>query len=102
MLTALNKRRLPPRPCEPADSALRHAPLRHHFIGGTLSASRHALCLCGACLQIHVDLKDAAITSGARHAFIVVCVGLPLIAPPPISCGLFVFLFMMQSVSLLL
>ena len=51
-------------------------------------------------LQIHVDLEDAATTSGAGRAFIFVRVVLPLIAPALISCWLFVFLLTVQSVSL--
>jgi iron(III) transport system permease protein len=41
-------------------------------------------------LQIHVDLEDAATTSGAGRAFIFLRVVLPLIAPALISCWLFV------------
>jgi iron(III) transport system permease protein len=51
-------------------------------------------------LQIHVDLEDAATTSGAGRAFTFVRVVLPLIAPALISCWLFVFLLTVQSVSL--
>jgi iron(III) transport system permease protein len=51
-------------------------------------------------LQIHVDLEDAATTSGAGRAFIFLRVVLPLIAPALISCWLFVFLLTVQSVSL--
>jgi iron(III) transport system permease protein len=51
-------------------------------------------------LQIHVDLEDAATTSGAGRAFTFVRVVLPLIAPALMSCWLFVFLLTVQSVSL--
>jgi iron(III) transport system permease protein len=39
-------------------------------------------------LQIHVDLEDAATTSGAGRASIFLRVVLPLIAPALISCWL--------------
>jgi iron(III) transport system permease protein len=51
-------------------------------------------------LQIHVDLEDAATTSGAGRARIFLRVVMPLVAPALISCWLFVFLLTVQSVAL--
>jgi iron(III) transport system permease protein len=51
-------------------------------------------------LQIHVDIEDAATTSGAGRAFIVLRVVLAIIAPALVSGWLFVFLVTVQSVSL--
>jgi iron(III) transport system permease protein len=51
-------------------------------------------------LQIHTDLEDAAMTSGAGRAFVFVRVVLPLIGTALVSCWLFVFLLTVQSVAL--
>jgi iron(III) transport system permease protein len=51
-------------------------------------------------LQIHIDLEDAAVTSGAGRAVIFVRVVLPLIGAALVSCWLFVFLLTVQSVAL--
>jgi iron(III) transport system permease protein len=51
-------------------------------------------------LQIHIDLEDAAVTSGASRAFIFLRVVLPLIGAALVSCWLFVFLLAVQSVAL--
>jgi iron(III) transport system permease protein len=51
-------------------------------------------------LQIHIDLEDAATTSGAGRALIFIRVVLPLIGAALVSCWLFVFLLTVQSVAL--
>jgi iron(III) transport system permease protein len=51
-------------------------------------------------LQIHIDLEDAATTSGAGRALIFMRVIVPLISTALLSCWLFVFLLTVQSVSL--
>jgi iron(III) transport system permease protein len=51
-------------------------------------------------LQIHIDLEDAATTSGAGRALIFMRIIIPLISTALLSCWLFVFLLTVQSVSL--
>jgi iron(III) transport system permease protein len=51
-------------------------------------------------LQIHVDLEDAARTSGAGAGLVFIRVVLPLVSAALVSCWLFVFLLAVQNVAL--
>jgi iron(III) transport system permease protein len=73
--------------------------LRHCRVCGARPALWYELCLCGSAAD-SCRHEDAATTSGAGRAFIVLRVVLALIAPALVSGSLFVFLVTVQSVSL--